>query len=133
MFLKPLFAAEDPSAVFTSIPVLFLLMRQAELSVVGRPSSVAPATFNFVCMRVAVVEMLTKSLRFESPATAFMHYGRGPKMRMSIERDCFGDSKVFRKMKGVPCTSKRHQSAICASTLLELRIFSNVRRVEEYI
>lgn len=85
MFLEPLFAAEDPSAVFTSIPVLFLLVRQAELSVMGRPSSVAPAAFNLVCMRVAVVEVLAKSPCFKSPATAVIHSERGPKMKVSTQ------------------------------------------------
>lgn len=85
MFSEPLFAAENPNAVFTPIPVLFLLVRQAELSVVGRPSSVAPAAFNLVRMRVAVVEVLAESLRFKRSATAFVHYGRRPKMKMSTE------------------------------------------------
>lgn len=125
MLLKPLFAAEDPSAVFTSIPMLFLLVRQAELSVVGRPSSEAPAAFNLVCMRVAVVEVLAKSLRFESPATAFMHDGRGPKMKISIECDRFRNCKVILKDETcsfpVKARLKRLHSAIKALAVTRLR------------
>ena len=77
MFLKPFFSAEAPGAISTFVPMLFLLVRQAKLSVVGRPSSEAPAAFYLVGVRVAVVEMLSKSLGFESPATASMHCGRG--------------------------------------------------------
>lgn len=76
MFLQAFFGAEYPRAVVTSVPVLLLFVRQAQLSVVGGPSSEAPAAFNLVCMCVAVVKMLPKSSRFKSPATAFVHCGR---------------------------------------------------------
>ena len=50
----------------------------------GGPSSEAPAAFYLVGMCVAVVEMLSKSFGFESPATACMHCGRGSKLETSV-------------------------------------------------
>lgn len=65
VFLEPVSGAEYPGAVFTLIPVFFLLMLQAKLAVMRGPSSEAPAAFNLVCMRVAIVEVLPKTLGFE--------------------------------------------------------------------
>ena len=84
MFLEPFFSAKAPGAISTFVPMLFLLVRQAELSVVCWPSSVAPAAFYLVGMCVAVVVMLSKSLGFESPATACIHCGRGSKLETSV-------------------------------------------------
>ena len=58
VFLQAFFGAEFPRAVVTSVPVLFLFVRQAELSIVGGPSSEAPAAFNLVRMGVAIVKVL---------------------------------------------------------------------------
>ena len=89
VFLEPSFSAKDASAVSTFVPMLCLLMRQAELSVVGRPSSEAPAAFYLVGMCVAVVEMLSNTLGFKSPATACIHCGRGSKLDTSVGwEDC---------------------------------------------
>ena len=53
--------------------MLLLLVLQAELTVVGGPSSEAPAAFNLVRMCVAIVKVLPEALPFECPATAFVH------------------------------------------------------------
>ena len=76
VILEPFFGAEDPGAVPTSVPMLFFLVRQAALSVVGGPSGITPAAFDLVGMGVAVVQMLSKSVPFEGPATAVIHCGR---------------------------------------------------------
>ena len=94
MFLEPSFSAKAPGAISTFVPMLFLLVRQAELSVVGWPSSVAPAAFDLVGMCVAVVVMLSKSLGFESPATACIHCGRGSKLETSVGWEDVND-KMF--------------------------------------
>ena len=94
MLLEPFFSAKAPGAISTFVPVLLLLVRQAELSVVGRPSSEAPAAFYLAGMCVAVVEMLSKSLGFESPATACMHCGRGSKLEISVGWEDIND-KMF--------------------------------------
>lgn len=81
VFSKPCFRTEYPSAVFTSIPVFVLFVLQAKLAVMARPSSVAPAAFDLVCMGVAVVKVLPKALRFEGTATAVIHCGRRLKLK----------------------------------------------------
>ena len=94
MFLEPFFSAKAPGAISTFVPMLFLLVRQAEFPVVGRPSSEAPAAFYLVGVCVAVVEMLSKSLGFESPATACMHFRRGSKLETSVGWEDVND-KMF--------------------------------------
>ena len=92
--LEPFFSAKAPSTIFTFVPMLCFLVRQAKPSVMGRPSSEAPAAFYLVGMCVAVVEMLSKSLSFESPATACIHCGRGLKLEASVGWEVIND-KVF--------------------------------------
>lgn len=48
VFLEPIFGAEYPVTVLALIPVIFLLVFQAKLALVGRPSSEAPAAFNLI-------------------------------------------------------------------------------------
>jgi len=55
MLLELLIGLEDITAIRARVPVLFLLVLQTELSVVGRPSSKAPAAFDLIAMRCAVV------------------------------------------------------------------------------
>ena len=88
VFLEPVFGAEDGVALFTFIPMLFLLVLQAKLAVMGRPSSEAPAAFNLVCMGVAIVEVLPKALRFKRPATALIHCAWILKWEISAGCDC---------------------------------------------
>ena len=75
VFLKPALGAEYVFALVTSIPVPFLLVFQAEPALVIGPSGIAPATFYFVCVRVAVVEVLPHSIIVEGPSTACRHGG----------------------------------------------------------
>ena len=94
MFLEPFFGAKSPGTISTFVPMLVFLVRQAKPSVVGRPSSEAPAAFYLVGMSVAVVEMLSKSLGFESSATACMHCERGSELEASVGWEDIND-KVF--------------------------------------
>lgn len=76
VLLKPVFSAEDHRAVFTTIPVLVLLVLQAKLTGVGRPSSITPATFDLIGMCKAIVQVLPNAIRVERPTTAMGHLGR---------------------------------------------------------
>lgn len=58
MFLEPTFGTEYAVAVFTLMPVISLLVHQSKLAGMGGPSSVTPATFNFIGMGIAIVEVL---------------------------------------------------------------------------
>ena len=48
VFLEPIFGAENRVTVLTLMPVIFLLVFQAKLALVGWPSGEAPAAFNLV-------------------------------------------------------------------------------------
>ena len=84
MSLEPFFSVKATGTFFTVVPMLFFLVRQATPSVVGGPSSEAPAAFYLVGMCVAVVEMLSKSFGVKSPATAGMHCGLDSKLEESV-------------------------------------------------
>lgn len=75
VFLEPTFGAEYQGTFFTFIPVAVFLVFQAKLAVMGGPSSEAPVAFNFVCMGVAVVEMLPEAFCLKRPTTALIHFG----------------------------------------------------------
>ena len=57
-----------------------LLVLQAKLAGVSRPSLETPATFYLVCVVSAIVEMISKAVGIEPTAAAFRHddfvYGR---------------------------------------------------------
>lgn len=107
VFLAAFFSAETPTTISTSVPVLFFFVRQAKPSVVGGPSSEAPTAFYLVGMCVAIVEMLTKSLGIETPATACMHCGRDSKLETGVGWEDVNDTLFFPYQSDVKARSKR--------------------------
>ena len=77
VFPKPVFVLEYAIAVVTFIPVIALLVLQAEPAVVAGPSCTAPSAFDFIGVGVAVVEVLAEAVGIKEPATAFGHGGKG--------------------------------------------------------
>jgi len=73
VLLERLSGVEAPSAVFAVGPMLVLFMLQACSAGVGGPAGVAPATFNLVSVSVAVVEMVTDTIRIKVAATTPDH------------------------------------------------------------
>ena len=73
MVLEFTIGFEDARAVVTGKPMILLLVLEAQSSIMGRPTSVAPATFDFVAVVGAVIEMVPYAIWGEEAATAFGH------------------------------------------------------------
>ena len=97
MFFKSGLGAEDVVAFVTSIPMLLLLVFQAAPALAGGPAGITPATFDFVGMGVAVVEVLPDSVVVKGSTAACRHFwmgdGEGWRGRLVRGRFCLGDGK----------------------------------------
>ena len=78
MFLQPLLVHENTGTVIAAEPMLALLVLQFPFLAAGptaRPAGVAPAAFDFIGVRGAVVEVVADAVGAEVAAAAGGHGG----------------------------------------------------------
>ena len=74
MVLQTFFSRKDERTVIAFVPMISLLMLQAEPPIMGRPPLKTPATFDLVSVTGTVIEVITDGvIRVEVSATALMH------------------------------------------------------------
>lgn len=76
VLLQVLVGLEDAVAFIALLPVFLLLVSQAKLPLVSRPAGVAPSTFDFISMSVAIVKVVADAIAREGATAAFRHFER---------------------------------------------------------